>query len=507
MGGDGIVVIYFGESEKKTIFAPKAFDMNKLLKNILFGIGGLFVVAGALSSCTDKELEGKNNNPADGQQGEAGNELVELRFTASQPGSDDDPETRSTLVSGGHQLVWSNYDNLGVYAYETGATSATASARATIDANSVGSTSATFTGSMTLAANKYYRYYAYYPEIDGAVNTITDTKVKFTIPTEQYYWTKDAEITENENTKSHGEFGKYQVCYAKSTQHQILDADNPPTIKFDSFTPATALIRVYPKLDASMAVDAVTTSGLVLASRNKKLSGNATFDMVTGGWTSGDRAQVRSHWVESYDTKWNSKSVKITKERQDDVYFDFVVIPGATGDLIVCIPATSVNLAGNIEITTSEIRPGTLYESNVTLSGPRLKIDASNAPKGYASIANSNPIYKNFKSNDAKGKDVVFMHRNCKAMPEGAPTSIYLGKKDNAYLTTDCFKNLRMVIVHDPGYQVDATTAVENNTTILTCTSQEVLLRPATAHTEIGQRILQRMSDYISLLMVAPVSE
>ncbi len=388
--------------------------MNRLLKNISLVCLGMALVIGALSSCGDKELEeGRNdveNNNSE-ESGDSEGELVEVHFTARQPGSDDS-ETRSSFVPGSTRLVWSDYDNLGVYAYETGVASPASSTVATIDGNSVGSTSATFTGSMTLTKDKYYRYYAYYPETESTVNAVNGKTVTFTIPRNQSE-----------------EFGKYQICYAKSTQHQSVGG-TPPTIKFDGFAPATALVRVYPVLDPNLPDETLELTQLVLGSRNKKLAGGTdfNFNMETGAWKTGTEAVVNS-----------IKTVEVTKSKGG--YFDFVIIPGATGSLSVIDPAHY--LAGSIEID-SEIVPGTFYEKTVTLSEARLLVDKNNAPTSYGSVAvpgNSNPTYREY-NDPVSGKKLALLHTNFKIE---ADKTLYMGA--TGYLKADCFKELRTIVV------------------------------------------------------------
>ncbi len=395
--------------------------MNRLLKNISLVCLGMALVIGALSSCGDKELEeGRNdveNNNSE-ESGDSEGELVEVHFTARQPGSDDS-ETRSSFVPGSTRLVWSDYDSLGVYAYETGTASPASSTIATFGGkgNSVGSTSATFTGEMTLTKDKYYRYYAYYPDYSDADKTVNTVKGK----------TVSFKIERNQSE----EFGKYQICYAKSTQHQFV-GQTPPTIKFDTFTPATALVRVYPVLDPNLPDETLVLDQLVLGSRNKKLAGKTEFNMETGEWKTGSDAVVNS-----------IKTVEVTKSKGG--YFDFVIIPGATGSLSVIDPAHY--LAGSIEID-SEIVPGTFYEKTVVISEPKLSIDENNAPQAYASAwGNTLSIYKTYQ--DSNGKTLAFMHRNFKGavLEEGRGKMILLG--DTGYFVADCFKELRTIVVTD----------------------------------------------------------
>ena len=143
-------------------------------------------------------------------------------------------------------MYWSDYDNIGAYAFDSSKASK-AHDICTLQSGA-GSGLAVFHPRNILYSESWsgsgdYTFYAYYPVWTAAAATYSDGGVLLNIPSAQ-----------------NGEFGRYQVCFSQAvtvSSEQIGLADK--SVRFD-FKPASSLMRVQLFLDEASSADEVYLS-------------------------------------------------------------------------------------------------------------------------------------------------------------------------------------------------------------------------------------------------------
>ncbi len=332
---------------------------------------------------------------------------VEVTFSA-----DAAPAVRSSFDGETANLLWSSYDNLGVYAY-AGETCAGSSV-ATIKEEFVGKASADFVTSDLTLGEGAHTFYAYYPELDAAVNAEASKSVVFDIATVQ---------TE--------EFGKYQVCYAASAEYTSEQLATEKVTFAGGFAPATTVVRVYPVLAADDAAESRELTELTLCA-DAALAGEASLNLATGEWTPGDGA---SNGV----TVVLAAPLTVTKLRGD--YVEFVVLPGAVGKLNVISAADGLK---GVKTISSAMAAGQRRNMEVTLGAMAFKeanLVPDDVPTGYAASTSY------MTGRDAESNACIFSHNGVKNVVSSEIRYIRLEKSTAQIVCDSQFGNIEAVIL------------------------------------------------------------
>jgi hypothetical protein len=209
-------------------------------------------------------------------------------------------------------LVWSSYDNLGVYSFDTGSSALVHSGFAPISwrtgndavfASSEGRSA--WAGSAT-----NIKFSAYYPQMFAPESSCVDGRVALNLP----------------NAQS-GEFGKYQICYASTSLTAAALTEGYEPVNFE-FAPATSMLRVKPVLKSTSAVDAIYIKQLTIQiADNRAIAGSCELALSNGSLS----AVSGSSTV----TVTLTNAVRITKDENRNPFFTAILLPAATGNSIL----------------------------------------------------------------------------------------------------------------------------------------------------------------------------
>jgi len=209
-------------------------------------------------------------------------------------------------------LVWSSYDNLGVYSFDTGSSALVHSGFAPISwragndavfASSEGRSA--WAGSAT-----NIKFSAYYPQMFAPEAPCTGGKVALNLPSAQS-----------------GEFGRFQICYASTdlTAAALMDGNEP--VNFE-FSPVTSMLRVRPVLKGTSAVDAIYIKQLTIKiADNRPIVGACELTLSNGSLSAAGGS--------STVTVTLTNAVRITKEVSENPFFTAILLPAVTGNSVL----------------------------------------------------------------------------------------------------------------------------------------------------------------------------
>jgi hypothetical protein len=253
------------------------------------------------------------------------------------------------------RLLWSNYDNIGVYAVDEDG-QLMGSDVCEIRSISVGTTRAEFLPRTLDTWGKWrgvkvatdsITFYAYCPHLDKTTYDDDDNNNSELVKTPPANYA-NGEIMLNVPQTQTGEFGRYQICYADGvTLPANVEADASMSVDFKKFHLATSLIRVNLTLDGASVHDTVTVKRLVVKS-NVQLVGNCHINVTNGALTPIEATSAEVQEAMKTVAVEFSQPMVVTKS--SNAYISFVVLPSA-GPVELSFAAYSGDVSESTTVT------------------------------------------------------------------------------------------------------------------------------------------------------------
>lgn len=253
--------------------------------------------------------------------------------------------SRSYFPGASGLMFWSDYDNIGAYAFDASKT-LKAHDICTLQSGA-GSGEAVFGPKNILSTDGWsgsgdYTFYAYYPVWTAAAATYRDGGVLLNIPSAQ-----------------NGEFGRYQVCFSQAVTVSSEQIERNKSVRFD-FKPASSLMRVQLYLSSDSDADEVYISQASISVSGCALFGDCKLTFADGTLAASEAVSSTST---STVTVRLTTPVRITKKADGwntNPYIDFVILPTS-------------NMTGTVKFSAT------------TQAGLTLTIAQKNVPKdGFA---------------------------------------------------------------------------------------------------------------------------
>ena len=209
-------------------------------------------------------------------------------------------------------LVWSSYDNLGVYSFDANTSALVHSGFAPITWRT--GNDAVFASSEGRSAwagsAADLTFCAYYPQMFAPESSCVGGKVALTLPTAQS-----------------GEFGRYQICYASTDLTAAALTEGYEPVNFE-FGPVTSMLRVKPVLKGTSAVDAIYIKQLTIKiADNRPIVGACELTLSNGSLSAAGGS--------STVTVTLTNAVRITKDTAENPFFTAILLPAVTGNSVL----------------------------------------------------------------------------------------------------------------------------------------------------------------------------